>query len=241
MSWFYPKPVDLPIRLPRQLPKRGIPSFIGEADQVLNLLQHHGAGTTIRDYSGYGNHGVTSGGARWVDGPWGWAIEYPGLAGNRIQIPDNPSLRGMAKVTVELWLYLNQFNVVQNLLSVGEPAAPINYQLYIDGTNRPGFGVLTGGGWQVALGFSALGVGWNLLQGVYDGASVQIYLNTVADDGTPPAQAGNVTNNAGFTRIGTRNGANLRGIIAFPRIYATALTATQRTRHYEPIRSIFGV
>lgn len=237
MSWFYPKPVDRPIRLPRQFPKRGVPSFIGEADQVLNLLQHHGARDVVRDYSGYRNHGLLVGGARWVDGPWGWAIEYPGLAGNKIEVPDDPSLRGMATLTVEMWLYLNQFGVIQNLLSAGEPT--INYQLYIEISNRVTLGVRTVG-WVTSTTVTALVAGWYFIQGVYDGANIQVYLNNVAD-GAPGIQAGNATNNVGPTRIGSRNGVNLMGISAFPRIYAAALSASQRTQHYETMRSLFGV
>jgi len=66
MSWYDPQPKDAPVRLPRREPIRVVPSYIGEENQILNLLMYRGAGDVARDYSGQDYDGEING-AKWDD------------------------------------------------------------------------------------------------------------------------------------------------------------------------------
>jgi len=79
MSWRKPQPVNAPLRQPREVPKAVVPSYIGESEQILNLLMCKGAGGVVKDYSGQGNHGEISG-AKWTDeySP-SWVLEFDGV------------------------------------------------------------------------------------------------------------------------------------------------------------------
>lgn len=104
LSWFDPPPFDAPVRYPRQIPKKVVPSFIGESGQRLNLLAHHGAGSVLKDYSGYGNHGAITT-AVWTDGPFGWALYYDGTGG--ITEVNHQAYFTTEPFTVEFWMYIN--------------------------------------------------------------------------------------------------------------------------------------
>jgi len=88
-SWYEPQPVDAPAKYPRRIPKRGVPSYIGEANQVLDLLMHKGGGGTVKDHSGEENHGTIYG-AEWTDEDLAsWALRFNGVD-NHVLIPDLP-------------------------------------------------------------------------------------------------------------------------------------------------------
>ena len=102
-SWFNPQPLDMPIKLPRQLPMKIVPSFIGEPGQVLNLLMHHGSGRVVRDYSPYRNHGEAVN-PDWRDGPWGWCLHFD--SERYVRVPDHPSLRVTGAITFGAWVFV---------------------------------------------------------------------------------------------------------------------------------------
>lgn len=47
-------------------------------DVVAWYTFEEGQGDVLRDHSGNGNHGKIPGGAKWVKGPWGTALEFDG-------------------------------------------------------------------------------------------------------------------------------------------------------------------
>jgi len=103
-----PLPPDLELVKPRQLPKRIVPSFVGEQGQVLNLLMREGSGNIVRDYSGFNNHGQLFGGVKWTDeGIATWALEFNGIDG-RVIVPhkDVLNIAPGNKITIEIWAYL---------------------------------------------------------------------------------------------------------------------------------------
>jgi len=75
MRMFDPEPELSMKRVPRQVPKKVVPSLIGEPDLARLYLFHLGAGDVLRDYSGNGDHGsITE--AEWADGPHGWGLDF---------------------------------------------------------------------------------------------------------------------------------------------------------------------
>jgi len=101
-AWFNPEPKIEPVRLPRQIPKRVVPSYIGEQNLVGNYLIYLGGGDSARDYSGRGNHGSFVGSPEWLDGFFGWSLDFPGTDG--VEIPDDPSLRITGDLTIHSWV-----------------------------------------------------------------------------------------------------------------------------------------
>ncbi|MDD5699202.1 MAG: hypothetical protein PHH77_11350 [Victivallaceae bacterium] len=61
-----------------------------------------GSGTSLKDSSGKNNSGIIQGGARWLKGDWGSAVQLCG--NNYIEIPGNPLLDFSGNFTVSFWL-----------------------------------------------------------------------------------------------------------------------------------------
>jgi len=105
LSWFNPPPFDAPLLYPRQIPKAVVPSFIGDKGQVLNLLMCEGTGNVVKDYSGNNNHGSIVGDVGWIDGEFGWALNFKGVSGQYVTVPNAPSHNITSELTIEYWLY----------------------------------------------------------------------------------------------------------------------------------------
>lgn len=105
LSWLNPPPFDAPLRYPRQIPKKVVPSFIGDDGQVLNLLMYDGAGDVVKDYSPCRNHGKIHG-ARWVDGSWGWALYFNGV--DAYAVVPHSDLFETGELTILLWQNLEK-------------------------------------------------------------------------------------------------------------------------------------
>jgi hypothetical protein len=69
---------------------------------VLYLPFDEGAGTTAKDLSSYSNPGTVVGGAAWVAGPKGTALEF--VAGSRVTIPEIPPYDVTAEVSLLAWV-----------------------------------------------------------------------------------------------------------------------------------------
>jgi len=98
MSWYNPKPPRNPLRLPRRVPKRTVPSYIGEPGLVGGWIFYNDTRGTLYDFSGEENHGDIAG-AEWVDGSWGWALDFPGTD----QYVEIPTFSEFSEFTVIVW------------------------------------------------------------------------------------------------------------------------------------------
>lgn len=240
LSWFNPLPFDAPITYPRQIPKVVVPSFIGEAGQVLNLLMHHGAGTIVRDYSGYGNGGAFIVPPGWVDGSWGWALRFNGLT-NYVRVPHSASLNVSTGITAEAWIRLTALGtgVHKYILSKNYAVA---YTFYIapDDTVRCILNGLTdpypSGAPAPIADFK-----WHYAGVAYDGAFIDTYLDGVRqihDDST-----GNIGSGVGPLIVGLRDDLvqGFLGDIALLRLYNVHKGDAYMAKSYERTRAIFGV
>lgn len=241
MSWLNPLPPDLPIRLPRQRPRCIVPSFIGENGQVLNLLVHHGAGSVVRDYSGYRNHGNIIG-ATWRDGAYGWALDLNGTS-NYISVPSTPSLRP-TRISLELWLTVN---AMPTPICVVDP----DQDSFLTGIcfairyNLAGYYITLGN--VVADGYTAFvitaGIFYHFVF-TYDGVNVGTYINGSLQSTFPIVAAPNINWSTNPIHIGARGippWLYLRGLIALVRIYNRALSPPEIQNHYQTTRGLFGV
>ena len=87
-----------------------VPSRIGDRGLVANWLFYNGAGDTLYDYSGKGNHGNING-AKWTDKEQaGWALDFDGVD-DYVNIPDDRSLRIEGGLSISFWLYSQQDDI----------------------------------------------------------------------------------------------------------------------------------
>jgi len=241
MSWFNPPPFDAPIRYPKQIPKAMVPSLIGEAGQVLNLLMHEGAGNVVKDYSGLGNHGTIYG-ATWIDGEWGWALFFNGVSAyvNVADIPHSDT------ITVEAW-----FNPTADAISktyayiVTKRAEDMEWQLLLASGAVYWQIWQSGGPWVGGTFTDTLSPDtWYHFAGVADGSYVRGYLNGV-EVGTPFAYDGTIYDASALVVVGQDNvlTANryFNGVIGVVRVYDRPLTPEEIRYHYESTKALFGV
>jgi len=100
---YSPPPPDAPLVSPRRVPRAVAKSYIGYPNLALNLLMHRGAGGTVRDYSGNGNHGTIYG-AKWSNRHlFSWALDFDG-SDDWVNVGDSPSLQISDQITVIAWV-----------------------------------------------------------------------------------------------------------------------------------------
>jgi len=244
---YSPPPRREMLRLPRQVPKRTVPSYIGEPGQVLNMLMNYTKGDThVHDHSPYGNHGVMHNFTPpdgWVDGSYGWALDFDG-SDDTVEIPDDPSLDITGEITVEMWVHPDTPSENEGYCSKGLPGGSTPYQL-ADDAEGPLFRIKDSGGtqYQARRGAAHLSVGWHHMVGVYDLSDLILYLegtkavtNSIGDV-TPLA-----TNDLSFYIGGYYSTDYLDdGTIKLVRIYDRALADTEVSDRFESTRGIFGV
>ena len=66
-------------------------------------------GDTVKDSSGNGNDGVLNGDLKWAEGKYGFGLEGNGKDGH-VVVPDSESLDLTEELTIEMWLYLNNYS-----------------------------------------------------------------------------------------------------------------------------------
>jgi len=240
LSWLNPPPFDTPIRYPRQIPKVVVPSFIGESGQVLNLLMHHGAGSIIRDYSGYENHGTIVG-ARWVDGSFGWALRFDG--NDYVDCGDKESLTVGNQFTEAVWIYPTITDENYHGFLGYHPPEGFSYRapsiwVYQLTKIHAGFG--DGTSWNsFVTGDIITENAWNHVVVTFDGTYYKVYINGV-EKYSNNEFAGKTPYPTPIRNIG-RVGSYFNGIIALPRIYNQPLTPEEIRYHFESTRVLFGV
>ncbi|MEM2447922.1 MAG: LamG domain-containing protein [Candidatus Bathyarchaeia archaeon] len=241
LSWFNPPPFDAPIRYPRQIPKVVVPSFIGDAEQVLNLLMHEGAGDTVKDYSSFGNNGKIYG-ANWVDGPFGWALSFDGVD-DYVEITDSTSLRVPdPQMTVSLWVKRFSHDAdYEGIITKWERVG--NYKGFLIQSMLNGYvRFLIGSGPTYGVVSTLINDNeWVFLTGTYDGSVIKLFVNGVL---VSSASFGGGTYTTNPIEIGRRihgQSGYFHGHIDEPRIYKRALTDAEIKYHFESTRAIFGV
>ncbi len=100
----------------------------------------------------------------------------------------------------------------------------------MDSTKKFGFAVNVSGTWKTLLSTTTYNLGvWNYVTGTYDGTTLRIYVNGVADGTLAASGSVSYQNAADTVYIGQANTVNFNGAIDEPRIYNTTLTAGQIT------------
>jgi len=205
VSWFSPQPKVAPVSLPRRMPKRIVPSYIGEANQVLNLLMHRGSGDVARDYSGEGNHGTIHG-AEWIDEYSAlWVLDFVSADANYVEVPHDDSLYPSGKVSILAWVRPEASVDFQGVVIKGDDGAEtyemllgdqaIYWAAVIDGTRNSG-------NWSFSYSTNE----WMLLAMTYEtGGSVIAYKNA-STIGSASLDAGTFDTHTVYLGIGREPG-----------------------------------
>jgi len=243
LQMYDPQPKDAPVRLPRRMSKRVVPSFIGESGQVLNLLMHRGAGGVVKDYSGEGNHGDIHG-AKWADEySASWALEFDGVDDYVNYPPTN--IGEKASYTVAGWFKTDTGE--NNNWGWGEScngSAPFFIIYYADTTVSPVPGVRVNysgvSGPEIDTGTSVADGKWHhvvLVQRASDDRELFIDGSSVATD-TTSISTFSVTD--GWIGGEASYGQYFNGKIDDVRIYDRALTESEIKAHYEATKVLYG-
>jgi len=182
-----------------------------------------GSGTTAYDSSGNGNDGTLNGGAQWVAGQLGGAIQFNG-SNSSVTAPHIPL--NSRSFTITMWvnpvLYTNE-TVVFAQVQTNTLNLSMHYRLWGDGRVRMGFysndldtvaGTVADNNWyHITFWYD------------FENQTRRIYIDgvqTAEDSGAPYLGA------SGETRIGMWNNNQwFQGIIDDVRIYTRALTDTE--------------
>jgi hypothetical protein len=185
-----------------------------------------GTGTTVADASGTGNGG-TIGTATWSTlGKNGNALSFNGSSA-RVTIPDAPSLRLTAGMTLEAWVFPTTVTGRwRDVVFKGDD----NYYLMATTPvgSAPGAGGIFSGSYGETFGASALPANtWSHLSATYDGTTLRLYVNGVQV--ASRAQTGTLATSANPLNIGGDAFYNqyFAGRIDDVRVYNTALSAAQ--------------
>jgi len=143
------------------------------------LCDEEGEGGTLADASGNGHDGEFVGDVDWTDGKFGKALEFPGVGGSRVEIPDEDSLT-LDEWTITVWAKLNAPPAGDwAVIVVKDPGNGLqNYSLDMDGGGMVFSEVTSGGAWSDCnSGFNVYDDTWHFLAASYDGDTLRIYVD----------------------------------------------------------------
>ncbi len=207
------------------------------AGSVLYLPGLPGQGLTIWDRAKTNNGAIV--GATWVRLPSGlWVLSFDGNDYVSIASASNLQLTGAG--TVRVWINMqeaatdNHDGIVakSNNYILLIPSGGLSARLRCTKTTNYDSGSAT----------LVNGV-WKHLVGVYNGATVEIYMNGVKQ-GTGAALTGNLDTTATVVELGRNYGSSsyaMTALLGMPSILNVAWTLAQIQNDYNQTRSLFGV
>jgi len=190
---------------------------------------------------GRGNHGTIYG-AKWVDGPYGWALDFDGVD-DYVDIPDDPSLDITDAITLTMWVKYQSYDLADWESFFRKSGAYICLVKVADSTTMRT--ILRG------LSTEALDLdkdadwflgNWVHIALTYEsGGDRIVYLNGREHKRDSPT--GTIDTSAYNVAIGARSGGDeyVDAIINEPRIYDRTLTAEETKRHFESTKALYGV
>jgi hypothetical protein len=208
---------------------------------ILCLPFVENGGTSVYDFSGYGNHGSFNGGSSWVGGYNGSCVKLNGSTGF-ISVPDSPSLRfalGKNPITIATWVNWHASTESYNCVLGKEHFTTDGYTLLLRSDQKLAV-ALSAGGASIYQDGTGAAVPFDIpthIAAVYDGATISTYINGVFGSNT----TGNAGNNWAMANsdalwIGKGIYGNNRwfnGSIDMPMVWNRSLTAAEVQWLYE--------
>jgi len=156
--------------------------YVGKAQDdttlKLQLKFNEGDGTTAYDGSNYNNDGTING-AKWVEGKYGWALEFDGT-NDYVVVSDDSSLDITDALTISAWLRPTDIttNATYTILRKDE-----SYRISFQNNGQTlSFGLWDSGGTlnelDVSIDSEEIVDGrWHLVVATYDGSFMKLYLD----------------------------------------------------------------
>ncbi|MCP4257414.1 MAG: LamG domain-containing protein [Planctomycetes bacterium] len=199
------------------------------AELVGHWRLDEGAGDTVNDSSGNGNHGTIIDSVEWADGQIGGALKFDGTPGY-VLIPHSDSLKliNQGDYTITMWFRQDEVTGIANLLQQADLNGTGRTLLLADAAT--GIRTFLGGTSTVSGVIEEAGIWYHVAMIVTEGGdadTIQFYI-----DGEPsgtPAQV-NSEDTEGDYLIGTNKGLNGRWIIGLVddfRLYNHALSEAE--------------
>ena len=206
------------------------------ADAVGIWRFEEGVGSTVYDYSGYGNNGTLQNfnftpSSGWTTGIIGNALSFDGVD-DYVNFGNDASLRITDKLTFEAWIKFTKLPSESAHVRLFGKKGTGDYFVYLLNTNnKPVFS--TWGGWSSAVNTPISDHNWHHLVITYDDSldKVVFYLDGVLD--VERTQTGTITATAAVLAISdTGITFPFNGLIDEVRIYNQALSAFEIQKHY---------
>lgn len=199
-------------------------------------LLNEGSGNLVADLSGNGNNGIITG-LTWQSGKFGSALDGDGTS-NYIDCGDVPQVEGVSGLTVSIWTKIPGASVaaVEMLIGKRGEGGDRTFYLYANDSEDVHFGVYNSDATLATAIYTdgLLNVAniWKHIVGVWDGANVYVYVDTVVG-GTAPALTGVTDSSIVNMAIGADNvfGQNdWIGTVDNVMIWNRALSVSERTQ-----------
>jgi len=143
-----------------------------------------GSGSIAADSSGHGNQGTLQGDPQWIDGFIGGALSFNGTT-DYVDCGSGASLNITEKITMAVWVKIDQFQDWDGIITKGINQAPYAMQMWGDGSLRfaanwdAPTGAVGGGTWNSNTKMTA--GEWVHAVTTYDGSTIRFYLNGQKD------------------------------------------------------------
>jgi hypothetical protein len=187
-----------------------------------------GSGTTVTDVSGLDNHGSFVGSPSWIPGVSGSALEFAGN-GERVLVPDAPSLDLTDALTIAVWMRPNQRGT-QYLVKKARYDATDGYELSLSNSKR-----------QVLVRFNQASSGntyrvnsvtlyptdgtWLHVAATYDGQEIKLYIDGVLESSLPAPGLSIAANDLPLSIGAQDNGLGpYQGTVDQVHVYSVALS-----------------
>ena len=205
------------------------------ADAVGIWRFEEGVGSTVYDYSGYGNNGTINGGANYTTGILGKALSFDGV-NDYVNAGNGASLNITDAITVEAWVETNLLSDYGIIATKGS----YTYFFSLNSSEAPALliGNSSASSWNITCSGSSLQTGtWYHIAGQYSSSvgSVSLYINGVLNK-TCSGTAQKIGSNTSWVSIGSASSYSstyfFKGFIDEVRIYSQALSAMEIQQHY---------
>lgn len=198
-------------------------------DLTRGLVGHwkfdEGKGSIVRDVSGRDNHGTVMGGAKWVEGRIGGALQFDGTD-DFVSIPNESDFDITGSVTVSAWILVKEFTQAwQGIVTKGDRAWRLHRANQTEGVGFATSDLSRGQVGDLAGNKDVADGQWHHVVGMLEGNKRLIFVDGVLDASTNSSPS--ITVNDFAVLIGANaqaTGRLFHGLIDDVRVYDRALT-----------------
>lgn len=195
---------------------------------VLYLPFDEGSGAKANDKSGNGNDGALAGGAKWVDGKMGKALQFDGTG--MVTVKHNANLEPDTEVTVMAWVNIDKAGAGELMIvSKGQWAAnDMPYELSVVPGKSMFWQFFDNAGHDECQAKTPAGGEWHHIAGTYDGKEFALFVD--GDKAATFPYKAKLPKNGADVVVGRRSKANetwYKGVIDEVAIFNKALSPAE--------------